>query len=216
VNNVINVVESGATYNWTETTGSEDMYNMGKLPYSGALSQVSMTVRLARDFTESTAGPDSLVRLGLRLGSVDWWGDTETLTQEWKRYSKSWDTNPDTSAEWQAASVNAMQMGVFYAGGGQGRVDQLYSVCYVKETPTPTPVPTPTPSATPTPAPTTTPPGSVRVVLWPNDVGSNSGWTPVGFPDNFNNVNNIVPSPAIYNWSLTSTYYDMYGVDDIN
>lgn len=85
---------------------------------------------------------------------------------------------------------------------------------------TPTPVPSPTtvitpvPTVEPTPSPIPTPRSAQTRILWPNNPGYKTEWEPTGFSNNVNNVNNPVPSMAIYNWTRQTGYIDMYGIDD--
>lgn len=90
------------------TAGQTDTYAYGDLSVatSGTVKAVQATALARKD----DAGSRSLA-LVARPGSTDRVGATQAVADTYAAYAQVWDVNPDTSAAWTVAQVNASSFG---------------------------------------------------------------------------------------------------------
>ena len=102
------VIDNDTTYNESKTVGHQDTYNMEAL---SALGTTIYGVAANSCGRKTDAGPKGFKQLTIAGGTEDL-GDEVLVTSDYKVYQKVMDVNPDDSAAWAEADVNAVESGV--------------------------------------------------------------------------------------------------------
>lgn len=99
--------DDDTTYNASATPGDIDTLALGSLvTTTGTVKGIQVTNRWRKD----DAGSRSARRV-IRVGTTDYEGDVVTLTDDYVSATDVIEQNPDTSAAWSIADVNALEAG---------------------------------------------------------------------------------------------------------
>ena len=101
--------DDDTSYNENSTAGNQDLYAFGNLAVAPATIHGVQTNIMAK---KDDAGARSVMGL-VRSGTTTYDGNTEALSEgAYVNYTKPYDVDPDTSAAWIEAGVNAVEVGV--------------------------------------------------------------------------------------------------------
>lgn len=96
-----------ATYNYSSTVGNEDLFDITDLAVTPAFIS-SVVVKTVMEKSDSNPREGQPVILSNVTTST---GTSFLLSTSWIGYLDCWPTDPDTSANWTAAGVNALKVG---------------------------------------------------------------------------------------------------------
>ena len=101
-----------------------DLYNVPDQALTGTITNVTVWIR------GSTDSGDGSLRTVIKTHSAEYRGTTHTPPYAYTNYSTSYDLNPNTSAAWTWAEINALHIGVeIYATGWHNNwCTQVYAV----------------------------------------------------------------------------------------
>jgi hypothetical protein len=99
---------SDTDYVSSATAGQTDTYTFGNLSVAGGTVKA---VQVSAFHRKDDAGSRNLA-LVARPGSTDRLGTTVLVADSYNYATQMWETNPDTSAAWTVAEVNAAEFGV--------------------------------------------------------------------------------------------------------
>jgi hypothetical protein len=100
-------MDDDTTYNASATVGNKDLFDLADLATVPNSIKAVQTVFVARkdDATTRTA------RVNMKNGSTTTNGTTRSMASSYSYWNDIYETNPDTSAAFTGANVNAMQLG---------------------------------------------------------------------------------------------------------
>lgn len=102
-----------------------DLFKIPNPNLDGTITSVTVYARCRR--TADTAN----VQLSVRTNSVTYDSANQAITGTYALYSNAWTTNPNTSAAWTWAEINALEIGAelaHAAGSGVSRCTQIYAI----------------------------------------------------------------------------------------
>jgi len=94
-------------YVYSSTPGQVDLYNIADLPVAGTVFAVALA-----SFARKDDAATRTMRHVLKSGATQAEGADKGLATGYTMFSDVWDQDPNTSATWAAAAVNALQAGV--------------------------------------------------------------------------------------------------------
>jgi hypothetical protein len=103
---------SDADYNYTNTVGHLDLFEMSNLDESlKTISTIKCIDITARAKIDGTATPTKLA-LALRTASTNYAGTDQAVTQDqWNFYNQLWAVSPNTSVAWLKSEINGIECG---------------------------------------------------------------------------------------------------------
>jgi hypothetical protein len=116
------VPDEDTTYvNQSFLSWERDLYNLPASSGSGTINDITVYIR-CREYTIGYA--KVVIKAS---GTVDE-GDQESLTTSYVYYDETWNLNPDDSAAWEWADIDALQIGVSLKSdtGDYARCTQVY------------------------------------------------------------------------------------------
>ena len=105
-------MDSDITYNYGATVGQEDLLNFQALP---AGTQSVLAVQVTGAYRKDDVGSRS-VKQALKSGTTKVYGSTFPLPDSYAYFTDLYILDPDTSANWTVAAVNAASAGYTVAG----------------------------------------------------------------------------------------------------
>ena len=114
VSSNLNVDESpgpddDTTYNYGSDVADKDTYTLDALPAPSLTTIYGVKSQITVRKTDAGARE---VKVLTRAGTTDALGDTVSLSDTYTTHAKIYEDNPDDSAAWEDADVNAMEVGV--------------------------------------------------------------------------------------------------------
>lgn len=109
----------------TSTSYQADTYAFANPTETGIIDSITVYFRSATYWAGT-----GYAKAAIYVGSTLYYGSEETLSSTWATFSKTWTTNPGTSAAWTWSDLNALEIGVAlkYASGGAADCTQVYVV----------------------------------------------------------------------------------------
>jgi len=107
--NVDETYPTGTEYNDGSNVGDQDSYNVASLPSPAGTTIHGVKSQITVKKTDATLRKCKILT---RAGSTDDLGPTITLTIGYETHAKIFEDNPDDSADWEDADVNAVEVGV--------------------------------------------------------------------------------------------------------
>lgn len=95
-----------ANYNSSSTVNHVDTFVFGDIPAAGTVKGVQVWGGMQKSDTDPRSAA-----LMVRPDATDHAGASQTLATSWLGYREIFETNPDTSAAWSPAAVNATEFG---------------------------------------------------------------------------------------------------------
>ena len=106
------VADDSTTFLYEGTSTHRDLYNLPASSGSGTINFIKIYIRC-----ESSGEVLRDAYPSLKSGSTVTDGTKIDLTSSWVTYSEQWSINPDDSAAWEWADIDALQIGVKLTGG---------------------------------------------------------------------------------------------------
>lgn len=107
VDDPTNTVDADSTYNASSTNGHKDSYNTAALGVTGSVIAVATLAHMRKDDAGSRSA-----RVYTRSGTTNYPSTDISLGNSYQTYQQFMATNPDTSAAWSVAEVDAAEPGV--------------------------------------------------------------------------------------------------------
>lgn len=98
--------DDDTTYNDGDALNEIDAYQMGDLSAGGTIHALKSQMNIKK-----TEAGLAKVKHALRINSSDYLGDEKTLTTDYTTETHIWNTNPDDSAAFETADINALELG---------------------------------------------------------------------------------------------------------
>lgn len=119
----VNEVGDGAGIYTNSTSYQLDTYNFANPTETGTINSVKVYVKLYTDTSGTSYG-----KAAIRSGATDYYGSEESVTSSAATYSKTWTTDPATSAAWTWSGINSLEIGVSlkYASGSYVNCVKVY------------------------------------------------------------------------------------------
>ncbi len=119
------IPDEGTTENRTAVQTVKDLYEIENSSKTGVINSVTLHARL-----RNWDGNAYKLQYGLRSGGTEDWNEEGLLGGAYANYSTVYNNDPNTSAAWIWAAINALQIGVncFGLALWGGRVTQMYVV----------------------------------------------------------------------------------------
>ena len=113
--NYLNVDETptpdgNTTYNASSTSGHRDLYNLEALTGQiavGTVHGVRVKVSMEKDDVDAVSA-----KIAIKSGTTIAYGSDQACAEAYDEYEKFWETNPDDSAQWEFADIDALQAGL--------------------------------------------------------------------------------------------------------
>jgi hypothetical protein len=99
--------DGDTTYNESTTAGHIDTFNFPALSVTGSILGVQIT-----NTVRKTDAGSRTIAAAAYLSSSDYSGGNANIDQAYFMYSKVWAQNPDTSADWAIAEIDAGEFGI--------------------------------------------------------------------------------------------------------
>lgn len=99
------------------TNSAQDIYNLDDPSLSGTITNVEVFARAWRTTTVYEVLRGS-AKIGVRVGSTNYLSAAKAINTGATQVSQSWATNPNTSAAWTWAEINAL-LAIIYLETGQ-------------------------------------------------------------------------------------------------
>lgn len=96
-----------SSYVYSSTATEKDLYNVDD-PLAGTETLGSVTVNIV---AKLDSGSGNLATT-IKAGTTEDDGADIALTENWTWYQQTWNVNPDDSAAWEPADIDALQIGV--------------------------------------------------------------------------------------------------------
>lgn len=111
------------------TNNTRDSYQLTDYGAGGTINSIKVIARIRKNVAGSN---NATARLFLRISSTDYDGDTlHNISPDgaYANYEQTWTTNPNTSAAWTDADLDALEAGLLLvaAGDAQVRFTQIYT-----------------------------------------------------------------------------------------
>jgi len=101
--------DDNSTYNDGDTVGYQDSYNMGALPAPSGTTIYGFKSQITVRKTDAGARKCKLLTIA---GTTEDLGSEISLSDTFTTHTKVFEHNPDDSADWEDADINAVQVGV--------------------------------------------------------------------------------------------------------